>query len=135
VKSFKHILPLEWQFSQLALEKASEAIFGVDAKANIYRVNEAACRFLGYSRKELTRLTVFDIDPNYTPGNWPEITQKIKDNGVLVFESSIRAKNGSILPIEVAANHSVLLGDGCGDLPIYQKGYPFKARNRRLLSS
>jgi PAS domain S-box-containing protein len=105
LKTLKHILPLEWQFSQLALEKASEAIFGVDANANIYRVNEAACRYLGYSREELTKLKVFDIDPNYTPRNWPEIIEKIKNAGMLVFESSHRAKNGKILPIEIAANH------------------------------
>jgi PAS domain-containing protein len=55
LKTLKHILPLEWQFSLPALEKASKAIFGVDANANIYRVTQAACRYLGYSREELTK--------------------------------------------------------------------------------
>jgi PAS domain S-box-containing protein len=105
MKTLNLILPLKWQFSQLALEKAFEAILAADAMGNIFWVNEAACRYLGYSREELTRMKVFDVNPNYTPQIWFKLTQKIKNNGVLVYESCHRAKNGKILPIEIAANH------------------------------
>ena len=96
---------MEWQFSQLAMEKAPAAIFAADAMANIFWVNEAACRYLGYSREELIRMKVYDVNPNYTPRYWLALTQKIKNNGMLVYESSHRAKNGKVLPIEIATNH------------------------------
>jgi PAS domain S-box-containing protein len=41
------------RWSYFTVERALDAIFWIDSGGQIYQVNEAACRLLGYSRDEL----------------------------------------------------------------------------------
>jgi PAS domain S-box-containing protein len=70
--------------------------------------NESACRALGYTRKELLSLTVFDIDPNVNESNLPGIEADLAKHGCAVFESLHRRKDGSTFPVEVNVQRVVL---------------------------
>ncbi|MEJ2052172.1 MAG: PAS domain S-box protein, partial [Calditrichota bacterium] len=100
----------EFYLLYLSLENTPEAVFWLDAQARIYRVNEAACRLLGYSNPELLSLTFFDIDSNYTPAGWPDFHERIRREGMMVFESSHHHKNGTIIPVEVTTHWINLSG-------------------------
>jgi len=101
----------ELQFFYFTLEKAPDAVFWIDAKARLYRVNEAACRHLGYTREELHKLTVFDVDPNYNPQNWSKIISQVKQQRALTFETEHRSKSGKLIPVEVTSNHFEFNGE------------------------
>ena len=47
-----------------------EGVFLVDEDARILYTNDEAARALGYSREELLRMRVPDIDPDYPPEQW-----------------------------------------------------------------
>ncbi|MDD5069584.1 MAG: PAS domain S-box protein [Candidatus Omnitrophica bacterium] len=67
-------------------------------------VNKQACLSLGYTKKELTSMSVWDIDPGHPKkirrGRW-NIFRKQKR---MTFETNHRRKDGIIFPVEVT-NH------------------------------
>jgi two-component system NtrC family sensor kinase len=67
-------------------------------------VNDAACHSLGYSRDELLRLSLRDIDAGGAP------TLRGGQGHSEVFETVHRAKDGKLIPVEVNAQ-MVDLGD------------------------
>ncbi|MBD2014712.1 PAS domain S-box protein [Microcoleus sp. FACHB-53] len=93
------------RFTQFSTDYAPEAILWMDAEAQFFYVNEAACQMLGYSREELLSMSVYDIDPNLPAQSWPEYGKKIKSLGFVTLESSNRAKDGRIFPVEISINH------------------------------
>ena len=50
-------------FSQFTLENLHEAVFWIDANANIFRVNDMASQMTGYTKEELLKKTVPDLNP------------------------------------------------------------------------
>ena len=52
----------------VTIEQAVEGIFWIDKAGQILFANDAACRLLGYTRKELLGLTIPDIDLEKTSG-------------------------------------------------------------------
>ena len=87
----------------LVFEEANDTMFISDIKtASFIDVNKAACRRLGYSRKELLRMNPADIDaPEYAklvPRRIREITRK----GSAVFETVHVTKNGKTIPTEMS---------------------------------
>jgi hypothetical protein len=46
-------------------------------------VNNIASQRLGYSTEEILSMTVFDINPEFTPEKWQEYWDSLKQNKVL----------------------------------------------------
>ncbi|MGD8889136.1 MAG: response regulator [Desulfobacterales bacterium] len=88
---------------QYAVDSSSVATYWINPEALITYVNESACRSLGYSKDELVKLPVAEIDPRWPVEHWPERFEKIKSEGSLNFESIHRRKDGSTFPVEVTA--------------------------------
>ncbi|WP_304546446.1 PAS domain S-box protein [Sulfurimonas microaerophilic] len=65
-------------------------------------VNETNCRELGYSREELLKLSIYDIDPTVTPELSKSIEEKIQKEGSLSFESVHKRRDGSTFPVEIS---------------------------------
>lgn len=99
------------QLTQFAVDGAMECIYWITADARIQFVNHTACQFLGYSREELLRLSVLDIDPRLSVEIWLAHWQKVKREGALQLESIHRRKDGREIPVEIATNHIVF--DDC----------------------
>lgn len=64
-------------------------------------VNDEACRALGYSRGELLTMTVFDIDPDYTPEMAAKVKLQADLAGSVTMERQHRAKDGHVFPVEI----------------------------------
>jgi PAS domain S-box-containing protein len=93
------------RLTQFSVDRSVEAIFWIGPEARILQVNEAACRALGYSRKELLAMTVHDIDPQFPAEIWGEHWENLKRRGSLVIETYHRTKDDRTFPVEVAANY------------------------------
>ncbi len=46
------------RLSHVTMERSADAVFWVDAQSRIRRVNEAACKCLGYSKNELLAMRI-----------------------------------------------------------------------------
>jgi PAS domain S-box-containing protein len=92
------------QLTQFSTDHAADSVFWVGPDAKILYVNDAACRFHGYSRRELLSMTVHDIDPNFPEEAWPEHWKEIKQRSFFTFESHHRTKNGRVFPVEISVN-------------------------------
>lgn len=98
------------RLTQFSVDQAVEAILWLDPTARIFNVNDTACRMLGYSRQQLTAMTVHDIDPNFPVERWPEHWSHLKEQGALAFEAKYCSRSGEVLEMEVTFNY--LQSDG-----------------------
>lgn len=88
-----------------ALNQAREAMYLMDRLGHIQYVNDEACRALDYAREDLVRLTVADIDPDWSITRWSAAWQSHLPQGPVVLESCHRKRDGTLFPVEITASH------------------------------
>ncbi|MDH4320952.1 MAG: PAS domain S-box protein, partial [Desulfobulbaceae bacterium] len=93
--------------AMFALEKVGEAVFWIELSGRFFYVNEAAMHRLGYTWHELTQMSVWDIDPDYTEEIWPEFIDHLKVGVSMTFQTRHRTKNGTIFPVEIKSQYLV----------------------------
>ena len=98
---------------------ASEAIFlhkilpdGLPGR--YFRVNDIACKRLGYSREELYKMSPLDIIATQHFPNISDIATKVESSGYAKFEGIHQRKDGSSFPVEVSTHRFLLLGEQVG---------------------
>jgi len=85
------------------VDHSNDAVEVVDPETlRFVDVNEKACLVLGYTREELMRLTIFDIDPNLDESLQARIGTELRQSGVAIIESVHRRKDGSTFPVELS---------------------------------
>jgi formate hydrogenlyase transcriptional activator len=85
------------------LDQSNDAIEVVDGDTmRFLDVNEKACTELGYTRNELSSMTVFDIDPQLTAEKLAQDLETIRDRGSVMVETLHRRKDGTTFPVEVS---------------------------------
>ncbi|HXX54724.1 MAG TPA: PAS domain S-box protein [Methanoregula sp.] len=99
---------------RLIMENANDAIFiheiSPSGPGNFIEVNDSACRLLGYSREELLRLGIPDIDvPEFMP-NVPKVLAEILSKEMAVFETEFLRNDQNRFPVEVSARHIEING-------------------------
>ncbi len=85
---------------QVALDGVSDSAFMMEDD-RILQVNQGACRSLGYSKDELIGMSVFDFDPVLTPEHLQHLITTNPDKQAIAFESTHRARDGRVFPVEV----------------------------------
>ena len=98
------------RFTQYAVDKTIDQAFWMTEDGGLFYVNDAACQTLGYSRRELLKLSIADIDTTFSPEKFARHWRDLKKNGYATFESFHRAKDGRVYPVEIRANHVVFDG-------------------------
>ena len=63
-------------------------------------VNSSACKTLGYTKKELLKLNLRDINYNVEEAFFDKITKKLLNNHHIIYEMDVKTKNGKILRME-----------------------------------
>lgn len=102
----------QFELINFALNHVKDAVFLIDEQARLHYVNDESCRVLGYSREELLRLGVEDVDPDWPSERWPEHWRQLVQSGSLLFEGRHKAKDGRIFPAEISANYFEFGGRG-----------------------
>jgi PAS domain S-box-containing protein len=91
----------EEQFRTL-FEHAGEALFLVEPKTGRFvDVNERACEALGYQKEDLLKLTVSDIDPNFSKEQFNEFVQSLTKDKAVTVDTRYKRKNQSDFPVEI----------------------------------
>ena len=88
-----------------SVDWASDQVFWVGFEGNILYVNDSACRNTGYSRDELLAMTVFDLDPDFTPEVNERANRSLIQKKTNLFTTRHRHKDGTISDVEIMANH------------------------------
>ncbi len=101
---------VQLKLATFAMENAFDEIYWLDTQGNIRYVNNKACQTLGYTREELIQLSIPDLDPDFPMEHWQSNWEALKRDKSQLFETRHRRKDGSIIPVEVSANH-VKLGE------------------------
>ena len=82
-------------------DNANDSIILHTLDGKILDINEAGCRKLGYSKEELLGKIFYDhATPNGISNK--DLFNKIIKQGHAVFESTIKSRDGSLIPVEVS---------------------------------
>ncbi len=97
-QDLKHLFLLE-----NALDNSNDAFYLVDTDARFLMANQAILTQLGYLSDEFTQMGIEDIDERFSVENWPREMQGIKQAGGVRFQTLHTRKDGSKIPVDVAA--------------------------------
>jgi two-component system cell cycle sensor histidine kinase/response regulator CckA len=100
----------ELRLTQFSVDHFSDGVYWMGSDARLLYVNDAACRALGYTREELLTMSVHDISPEYPSEVWPAHWADLQKRGSFLFETTHRAKDGTVFPVEIAVNFMTLGG-------------------------
>ena len=100
-KQFEEMLKL----TQFSVDLSADAIFWIAPDGRLHKVNNAACRELGYTPDELLKLYVWDIDPLYNRDRWQDEWEYVKKNKSHNFETLHKTKDGKNIAVEIHANY------------------------------
>jgi len=86
------------------LDHSNDAIFVLESKwGRLLDVNNRACQSLGYTRSELLKLTIKDIEETVPDdSHWDALAEKLKVKGNLVIEGRHIRKDGSAFATETS---------------------------------
>ncbi len=87
------------------LQTALDGFVIVDRSSRIVEANDAYCRMTGYSRDELLRLSVGDLEAEETPEAIDAHARRIAENGFDRFETRHRRKDGAIIDLDICLNY------------------------------
>jgi len=92
------------------IETSADGFWLCNRKGQILEVNEAYIRCSGYSREELLKMTVPELEASEDPAETAAHIEKVIREGSGLFETLHRAKDGTVWPVEVSASYSDLEG-------------------------
>lgn len=91
------------QLFRTLVDRSTDAIQVVDpATARFVDLSESACRQLGYSRTELLGLTVLEVTPSFDRARFDSVTDRLRQVGTTMFETTQRRRDGTLIPVEVS---------------------------------
>jgi PAS domain S-box-containing protein len=90
-----------------ALDKVKETIFLMSENDPYFLyVNQSAALALGYSREELTGgMSIYDIDPGWSPEVKKQFWPKLAMHRQIPFESVHRTRDGREFPVDITCNY------------------------------
>ncbi len=93
------------RLTQLSVDRAADLIHWVDKEGRVLYVSDSMCSRNGYTREELMGMTIFDLVPTHTPASWAEFWERLKGQGSMTTEGSLRTKAGEVFPVELTVTH------------------------------
>ena len=93
------------RLARFAIDQAAEAIFWAQEQGKFVYVNDAACRLLGYTSAELLQMSVWDVDTGLKAEAWRGAWEQAKKEEVMRLESTCRARDGRLIPVEITIKH------------------------------
>jgi PAS domain S-box-containing protein len=106
------------QKSQTIIQTALDGFWITNLKGQLIEFNNSFCQMMGYSREELLKMSIADIEAAM---NSEEITQELKKiaaQGYDRFETLHRCKDNKIINVEISANY---LDEGEGQIFVFSR--------------
>ncbi|HYG33219.1 MAG TPA: PAS domain S-box protein, partial [Clostridia bacterium] len=92
------------------LQTASDGFLMIDAEGRFLDVNESYSQMTGYSREELLKMSIWDLEADESPTQVAANIQRVKAAVSTRFERRHRCKDGRIIEVEVSVNYLALHG-------------------------
>ena len=86
---------------RLLFNFAGDAIFIHDLEGRFLDANEIACQQLGYSRDELLKMNVTEVDTLENAAKMPERAAELEEKGQILFESAHVRQDRKVIPVEM----------------------------------
>jgi PAS domain S-box-containing protein len=103
---------------ELLFNELNDAMFLHDFDGNILKVNDYACRRLGYSREEFASMNIGDFASDDIISNWKERIEIIKRQKNFTFETTYITKYNQLIYVEIVSklieidNKTLVLSSG-----------------------
>ena len=91
--------------SRMILETSIDGFCMVGLDGMMVQVNSSLCDILGYSREELLKMTLSDVEAIESPEDTAQHIDKVMRQGYDRFETKHRRKDGEIIDIEVSSQY------------------------------
>jgi PAS domain S-box-containing protein len=98
------------RLTQFTVDHSADMVFWVDRERRILYANEAACRTLGYAREELLSLRTSSISEPWDESQAEALWDRLRREKSFRIESTLRTKDGRLIPTEIHCNHVVFNG-------------------------
>jgi PAS domain S-box-containing protein len=82
------------RFFKHAIDTSPDGVFQMPEDGGFSYVNDQACRSLGYTREELLKMHLWDIDPDFTPERWRAHWEDMRTARSRLIETAHRRKDG-----------------------------------------
>ncbi|BAZ13849.1 PAS/PAC sensor signal transduction histidine kinase [Calothrix sp. NIES-4071] len=105
LEAYPLLMPLDDDdsiFSDFNIVRAIQAEFCVNEIGQILYINEAMCCLSQYSREELLRMTLFEIDTSILLENWNQTWLKLKTSGSVTFTLQHLTKANQVMDVEIS---------------------------------
>ncbi len=99
------------RLSRITVEKSGDAVLWINQKGQIKHVNSEACNRLDYEYKELVRMNISEINPEFTGERTLRAFRTLRAEGSYLLESSHFTKSGREIPVEISGNLVVIDGE------------------------
>jgi PAS domain S-box-containing protein len=90
--------------TQFTVDRGSESVYWMGPDGRLIYVNDRTCEALGYSREELLSMRIQEINPEFPPERWVNHWNELRGRRIYSAESTHRAKDGHLIPVEITAN-------------------------------
>ncbi len=93
------------RLTQFTVDRGAEATYWMDREGRLIYVNDRMCEALGYSREELLSMKIQEINPEFPKDRWSFHWDDLRARRTYSAESTHRAKDGRLIPVEFSANY------------------------------
>jgi PAS domain S-box-containing protein len=93
------------------LKTALDGFWMVDLKGKMLDFNDSYCNMVGYTREELLKMSIMDLEAIESPEDILRRIKTIVEQGHARFESRHKRKDGRIIDVEVSTNY-LEVGEG-----------------------
>ncbi len=90
---------------RMIFDHINDGIIIHDPEGNIFDVNQTMHERLGYAKSEMLRMSLKDLVSPEFAQNIKKNVMKLKEEGVAIFESADKRKDGTYMPVEISARY------------------------------
>ena len=90
---------------RIIIATAPDGFYVVGLGARLLEVNASYCKMVGYTREELLKMSLPDIEAVETPEEIAQHKEKVVAQGYDFFETQHQRKDGRLIDVEVSANY------------------------------